>query len=56
MSNPTKRTYDGLNAAYDFFNEGLFDGKLPRCLITMQRRSHSYGFFAGDRFGTSDHE
>jgi hypothetical protein len=54
MPNPTKRTYDDLNAAYDFFNARLFDGKLPRCLITMQRRSHSYGFFAGDRFGTRD--
>jgi hypothetical protein len=50
--NPTKRTYDDLNMAYDFFNERLFGGKLPRCLITMQRKNKSYGYFAGERFST----
>ena len=54
--NPTKRTYDDLTTAYDFFNERLFDGKLPRCLITMQRKNKSYGYFAGGRFGTLDGE
>jgi predicted SprT family Zn-dependent metalloprotease len=54
--NPTKRTYDDLTSAYDFFNERLFDGKLPRCLITMQRKNKSYGYFAGGRFGTLDGE
>jgi hypothetical protein len=34
----------------------LFDGKLPRCLITMQRKNKSYGYFAGGRFGTLDGE
>ena len=36
--NPTNRTYGGLDRAYDFFNEQLFGGQLPRCLITMQRK------------------
>jgi len=54
--NPTKRTYDDLTTAYDFFNERLFDGTLPRCLITMQRKNKSYGYFAGGRFGTLDGE
>jgi predicted SprT family Zn-dependent metalloprotease len=53
-ANPTKRTYDDLTSAYDFFNKRLFDGKLPRCLITMQRKNKSYGYFAGGRFGTLD--
>lgn len=52
--NPTKRTYDDLTAAYDFFNKRLFHGKLPRCLITMQRKNKAYGYFAGGRFGTVD--
>lgn len=52
--NPTKRTYDDLTAAYDFFNTRLFHGKLPRCLITMQRKNKSYGYFAGGRFGSVD--
>jgi len=52
--NPTKKTYDDLTTAYDFFNERLFGGTLPRCLITMQRKNKSYGYFAGGRFGTPD--
>jgi hypothetical protein len=55
-SNPTKKTCDDLTTAYDFFNERLFGGKLPRCLITMQRKNKSYGYFAGGRFGTQDGE
>lgn len=50
--NPTARTYTGLTDAYDFFNERLFGGKLPPCLITMQRKNKAYGYFAGGRFGT----
>src|SRR5436305_1416322 len=53
MSNPTKTTYDGLDAAYDFFNARLFAGALPRCLITMQRKAKAYGYFAGGRFGAA---
>jgi len=49
--NPTKRVYDGLTHAYDYFNRRLFKTELPRCLITMQRKSKAYGYFAGDRFG-----
>lgn len=54
MQNPTLRTYDELNRAYDHFNATLFDGQLPTCLITMQRKSKAYGYFAGGRFGTRD--
>ena len=43
--------------AYDFFNMGLFSGALPPCLITMQRRKGSYGYFSGERFhNTANHE
>lgn len=54
MTDPTRSTYDGLTEAYDFFNRRLFAGKLPRCLITMQRQKAAYGYFAGARFGTVD--
>jgi hypothetical protein len=54
MHSPTFRTYDGLNAAFDHFNGELFGGALPPCLITMQRKSGAYGYFAGGRFGTRD--
>lgn len=52
--NPTGQTYGGLNGAYDFFNARLFDGRLPPCLITMQRHKGAYGYFAPERFGSRD--
>src|ERR1700743_3451365 len=54
MKDPTRTTYQGLTEAYDFFNTRLFGGRLPRCLITMQRQKKAYGYFAGGRFGTVD--
>src|SRR4051812_6135277 len=51
---PDPPTYQGLTEAYDFFNHRLFSGRLPRCLITMQRQRGAYGYFAGKRFGTRD--
>jgi hypothetical protein len=54
MNTPTLQTYNGLNQAYDFFNERLFASSLPSCLITMQRKNRTYGYFAGGRFGTRD--
>ena len=55
-TDPTTRTYSGLTEAYDFFNERLFSAKLPPCLITMQRKSKAYGYFAGRRFSTRSGE
>jgi SprT-like family len=54
MTDPTRTTYQGLTEAYDFFNARLFGGRLPRCLITIQRQKKAYGYFAGGRFGTKD--
>jgi predicted SprT family Zn-dependent metalloprotease len=51
---PTQRTYRTLDDAYRFFNERLFGGTLPACLITMQRSKKAYGYFAGGRFGSVD--
>ncbi len=51
---PTKETYDQFQEAYDVSEPGLFEGELPNCLITLQRRNRSYGYFSGDRFGRSD--
>lgn len=47
---PTPQTYDALQTAYDHFNGELFAGKLPACLITLQRQRGAYGYFSGDRF------
>src|SRR5262252_9445660 len=42
--------YGGLQQAYDHFNKELFDGALPDVFITYQRKAHSAGYFAPDRF------
>jgi hypothetical protein len=54
--NPTKITYPSLEAAFAFFNRRLFGGRLPHCLITIQRKRSAYGYFSGARFETRDGE
>jgi predicted SprT family Zn-dependent metalloprotease len=54
VTDPTKITYSGFIEAYDYFNEHLFDNRLPRCLITMQRKHGAHGYFSNKRFGTRD--
>ena len=51
---PTKKdqpidSYLTLEIAYGHFNEALFSGELPTCLITMQRHKGAYGYFHGAR-------
>jgi hypothetical protein len=50
IQNPTALTYTSLSMAYDFFNRELFSGTLPPCLITVQRKKGSFGYFSGERF------
>jgi len=47
---PTESAYLELEKAFDFFNEKLFEGALPDCLITLQRKTRTYGYFAPGRF------
>lgn len=47
---PTKETYLELELAFDFFNQHLFQGKLPPCLITLQREKSTFGYFSRNRF------
>jgi hypothetical protein len=54
ISSPTSRNYGAMTEAYNFFNRCLFDGALPECLITLQRKGGTLGYFAGERFGTAD--
>ena len=52
---PTKETYDPLQHAYERLNAALFEGVLPNCLITLQRRGKKvYGYFASARFELQD--
>lgn len=50
MPKPTDETYNELQAAYDFFNSRLFDGALPPCLLTLNRKKRTYGYFSSSRF------
>lgn len=54
MADPTKWQYGELDSHYRFFNEALFDSTLPPCLITLQRKSKTRGYFHGNRFVTRD--
>lgn len=47
---PTQTVYSELSAAYDFFNERLFDGELPPCILSIHRIRGAYGAFAHNRF------
>ena len=47
---PTLQAYLEMQRAFDYYNEQLFDGKLPQCLITFQRERRTHGFFNGQRF------
>lgn len=50
MNTPTDETYTEFQQAYNFFNSKLFGGRLPQCLITLQRHARTYGYFSPKRF------
>lgn len=50
VTTPTEQAYGELQLAYDFFNAALFGGTLPPCLITLQRRARTMGYFSPERF------
>lgn len=49
MSTKPNTMYTGLQQAYDLFNKTLFGGVLPSCVITLQRKAGSVGYFASSR-------
>lgn len=51
---PTRTTYPSFGDTFAWFNEQLFSEALSLPLISLQRRRGSYGYFAGERFGTRD--
>jgi len=44
---PTHETYTELQLVFDTFNQRLFDGVLPPCLLTLQREKRTFGYFVG---------
>lgn len=51
---PTRQNYAELQTAYEHFNAALFGGKLPSCLITLQREKRTCGYFSQQRFADLD--
>jgi predicted SprT family Zn-dependent metalloprotease len=51
---PTQQTYREIQAAFDYLDLELFEGKLQAPLITYQRRKGTYGYYAEKRFGRED--
>jgi predicted SprT family Zn-dependent metalloprotease len=52
----TQEFYEGLQKAYDRFYKELFDGELPQCLITLQRKTNILGFYRKSAFTNSKNE
>ena len=51
---PTAELYRELQTAYDHFNVELFDNCLPPCIITLQRKKSTMGYFSANRFTNHD--
>lgn len=47
---PTEAAYAELQLAYDHFNRALFADQLPPCLLTIERKKRTYGYFSSNRF------
>lgn len=54
MSKSTIEQYKDLGQAYEYFNKKLFDGKLPDCLITLNRKARTYGYYHHEKFQNRD--
>ena len=50
MVKPTLESYDEIQHAYDHFNETLFGGQLPSCMITFQRQKRIMGYVSFRRW------
>lgn len=47
---PTALSAAALQTAYDFFNNKLFDGRLPQCMLLLHRKRNARGYFWAERF------
>lgn len=47
---PTKEAYLAIEQAYDFFNQRLFGGELPSCLVVFQRQPKMMGYVSHQRW------
>ncbi|WP_288105560.1 SprT-like domain-containing protein [Limnobacter sp.] len=50
LSSPSVQFYASLQRAFDFFNQSLFGGLLPNCLLTLRSTNRIYGYHHAKRF------
>lgn len=46
----TLTQYSTLDKAFEYFNAHLFNNMLPDCIITLNRKKHTRGYFHKDKF------
>ena len=51
---PTTSVAQDFQQAFDYFNEHMFGGELPPCMILLQRKAKAYGYFWAKRWGESE--
>jgi len=51
---PSKETYEGLEQAFDYFNEALFENRLPPVMFTLTRKRGAHGYFHAEQFSHRD--
>ena len=47
---PTGSQFDAYRAMWDYFNQALFGGALPKVILNFSRRAKTLGFFAPKRW------
>jgi len=50
----TIQEYTTLDSAYQYFNEKLWDGKLPDCIVTLHRKKGANGYYWHEKFVERD--
>ncbi len=50
LPTPTEAQFLALNQAYQYFNQELFDGILPGCILNFSRKRNTHGFMAANRW------
>ena len=50
ITRPTDDTFNLLQEAYDFFNQALFENRLPPCLILLHRKTGTHGYYWPEQF------
>jgi predicted SprT family Zn-dependent metalloprotease len=54
MPSPSQEIYSAVEKAYTFFNQELFAGQLPDCLIVLQRQPKMMGYVSPKRWVNSN--